>query len=207
MSALHYFVERTCNNGCRGCLWPRMFDSRQVIGTPSAEDIDGRGVRLAGREPTLRADLPQVVTALIAAGAPSVEIETNGRMLSYPSYVRALREAGVTRFVIKLFGCDQSSWEAHTRAPGSFLQTLRGIEVARRMAPKIDLVALVVPRRDPSTGMRQLVQFARERGFRRIRVELRLAKLDLTALPTLADDIRQLRSQLPADTQLNVSTA
>ncbi len=206
MSALHFVVERGCNNGCRGCLWTRAFDILPGVGVSAPETVRGRGIRLAGREPTLRADLREVVSGLIAAGATGVEIETNGRMLGYPKYVAALRDAGVTRLVIKLFGRDAASWEAHTRVPGSFAQTVRGIEITRRVAPRIDLVALAVPRRVPGAGVHDLVACARELGFRRVRVELRVAKLDLTALPALATEVRQLRDHPPAGMQIDVST-
>lgn len=206
MSALHFVVERTCNNGCRGCLWTRAFDILPAVTMPPSESVSGRGVRLAGREPTMRADLRDVVSGLIGAGATGVEIETNGRMLGYASYVRALRDAGVTRLVVKLFGADEASWEAHTRVPGSYAQTLRGIETTRRVAPRIDLVALVVPRRGAGASVRELVDCARELGFRNVRVELRVAKLDLTGLPALAAEVRNLREHPPAGMRIDVST-
>jgi len=206
MSAVHLLVERTCNNGCRGCLWTRKTEHREPVGIPFPDDVRGRRVRLAGREPTMRADLAALVTALAAAGANGIEIETNGRMLGYPRYVRSLHEAGVTRLVVKIFGRDEATWDAHTRVPGSFTQTLRGIETARRVAPRIDLVALVVPRRVAGAGLGELLDFARELGFQRAHVELRLAKLDLAALPQLAEQVRALRARPPAGMHVDVAT-
>jgi molybdenum cofactor biosynthesis enzyme MoaA len=172
---------------------------------PPSEDVRGRGVRLAGREPTLRADLADMVRALCAAGATGVEIETNGRMLAYPAYVRKLRDAGVTRLAIKLFARDAAGWDAHTRVPGSYDQTLRGIGVTQRVAPEVELVAVVVPRRGAGAGMRELVDFARELGFAQARVELRLAKLDLAALAPLADEVRALRERPPAGMRVDIA--
>jgi molybdenum cofactor biosynthesis enzyme MoaA len=206
MSAVHLVVGRTCNNGCRGCLWTRILEHRQPATLPLVEDVRGHRVRLAGREPTMREDLAALVAALGPAGATGIEIETNGRMLGYARYVRALRDAGVTRLVIKLFGRDEASWDAHTRVPGSFAQTMRGIETVRRVAPRIDLVALVVPRREAGAGLSDLVTFAHEHGFTRAHVELRLAKLDLAALPQLEKDVHALRSSPPAGMQVDVAT-
>ena len=206
MSGAHFVVGDPCNNGCRGCLWTRRLEFRPLASIPPAEDVRGRGVRLAGREPTLRADLAEVVRALDAAGATSIEVETNGRMLAYPSYVKALRDSGVTRLAIKLFAREEAAWDAHTRVPGSCAQTLRGIEVARRIAPKIDLVAVLVPRRGAGTGLRELVDFARELGFERARVELRVAKLDLSALPQLAAQVRALRDDPPPGMRIDIAT-
>jgi molybdenum cofactor biosynthesis enzyme MoaA len=169
--------------------------------------VRGRSIRLAGREPTLRADLPEVVQALRAAGATGVEVETNGRRMAYPRYVRSLRDAGVTRLAIKLFGADQGAWEAHTRVAGSYDQTLRGIEITRRVAPRIQRIAVLVPRRRNGAGLRELVDFARTLGFEQARVELRLAKLDLTALAPLASDVRSLRQHPPSGMRIDLGTA
>jgi molybdenum cofactor biosynthesis enzyme MoaA len=207
MSAVHFIVGETCNNGCRGCLWTRRLDFLPRIDLPIPEDVRGRGVRLAGREPAMRKDLVEVVSALRAAGASSVELETNGRTLPFAGVVQSLRDAGVTRLAIKLFATEEAAWEAHTRVPGSYAQTLRGIAVARRVAPRIDLIAVLVPRREPGAGLRELVEFARQLRFAQARVELRLAKLDLAALPAIAADVRALRRQPPAGMRVDVATS
>jgi molybdenum cofactor biosynthesis enzyme MoaA len=206
MSAVHFIVGPACNNGCRGCLWTRRLELQPSIQLPPPADVRGRGVRLAGREPTLRSDLVDIVRALREAGAAGVEIETNGRMLGYATYVKSLRDAGVTRLAIKLFGADEASWEAHTRAPGSYAQALRGIEVVRRIAPRIQLVAVLVPRRDPGAGLQELVDLARQLRFEQVRVELRLAKLDLAQLRPLVADVRALREHPPAGMRVDIAT-
>lgn len=206
MSAIHFTVGDACNNGCRGCLWTRRLDFLPKLGLPLPDDIRGRGVRLAGREPTMRADLTEVVRSLRDSGAAGVEIETNGRGLAYASYVRSLRDAGVTRFAIKLFACDEAAWDAHTRSPGSCAQTLRGIEVARRVAPRVQLVAVLVPRRLAGAGLGDLVAFAHRLGFAEARVELRVGKLDLTSLPALAADVRSLCAHPPDGMRIAVAT-
>lgn len=206
MSATHFIVGDTCNNGCRGCLWTRRLDFLPLINLPVAEDVHGRGVRLAGREPTMRKDLVDVVRALRAAGATGVEIETNGRGLAFAGSVQSLRDAGVTRIAVKLFACEEGAWDAHTRVPGSYTQTLRGIAVTRRLAPRIDLVAVLVPRRENGAGLRELVEFARQLGFVQARVELRIAKLDLAALSEVAAEVRAMREHPPAGMRVDVAT-
>lgn len=203
----HFGVGHACNNGCRGCVWTRRLDLVPLITIPPPAEVRGRNVRLAGREPTLREDLPDIIRALRAAGATGVEIETNGRMLGFPKYVWSLREAGVTRLAIKLFAREASAWDAHTRVPGSCKQTLRGISVTRRVAPRVDLIAVLVPAREAGAGLRELVEFAGALGFTQARVELRLAKLDLAALPQLATDVRALREHPPAGMRVHVATA
>ena len=207
MSAIHFTVGNSCNNGCRGCLWTRRLELLSTVTLPPPAHVHGNGVRLAGREPTLRPDLAEVVRAMGAAGATSVEIETNGRALGYPAYVGTLRDAGLTRVAVKLFGCDEATWDAHTRVAGSYTQTLRGIAVTRRVAPRIQLVAILVPRREPGAGLGELLDLARDLRFEQARVELRLAKLELNALRSLAAEVRALREQPPAGIRLYFSTA
>lgn len=203
----HFSVGTACNNGCRGCLWTKRLALVPVVRIPPPIDVRGQGVRLAGREPTLRTDLAEIVGGLRAAGADGVEIETNARMFAYARYVQTLRDAGLTRIAVKLFGADQAVWDSYTRVPGSYEQTIRAIDRIQRLAPRIDLVAVLVPRREPGAGLRELVDLARRLKFSRARVELRLAKLDLTALPALAAEIRALRVQPPNGLRVDINTA
>lgn len=205
MPTVHFIVGESCNNGCRGCLWTRRLDFHPLAKLPIAEDVRGNNVRLAGREPMMRRDLADMVTALRAAGATGVEMETNGRGLAFAGTVKQLRDAGLTRIAVKLFARDEAAWDAHTRVPGSYAQTLRGIQVARRVAPRIDLVAVLVPRRAAGARLNELLDFARELGFTQVRVELRLAKLDLAALPAIAAEVRGLRDHPPAGIRVNVA--
>lgn len=115
-----------CNNGCPECL------SRPVEGPEAAwtTAVAGRHVVVRDREPTLRRDLRAHLLDLRARGPRSISLLTNGRMLAYPRVVRALRQCGVDRFVVKLFGLDAASHDAHTRQEASFAQALQGIAVA-----------------------------------------------------------------------------
>lgn len=207
MMNAHFIVGTTCNNGCRGCLWTKRLGLMPAVSVPLPVDVRGQRVRLAGREPTLRADLAEIVGALRAAGADGIEIETNARMFAYARYVQTLRDAGVTRIAVKLFGADEAVWDSYTRVPGSYEQTVRAIDRIQRLAPRIDLVAVLVPRREPGARLEELIALARELHFRRARVELRLAKLDLTALPALAAEIRALRRQPPNGLRVDIATA
>ncbi len=187
-------VGPSCNNGCRACIWTRRLDDGAAGATHGDASAPEASVRLAGREPTVRADLLPLVRRLRERGADRIEIETNGRMLAYDGFARALAEAGVSAVAVKLFADDAAAWDAHTRVPGSFEQTMRGLAVLRHAAPQIERIAVLIPRRQPGAAIDALLRLARESGFARARVELRLAKLDLLALPELPDRVRALRS-------------
>jgi MoaA/NifB/PqqE/SkfB family radical SAM enzyme len=113
-----------CNNGCDPCL------SERVEATVP-EDLRGRHVVVRHREPTLEPDLPRRLRALADRGPASLALLTNGRTLALPRVVPLLARAGVTRFVVKLFGLEASAHDAHCRVPGSFEQARAGIAAAR----------------------------------------------------------------------------
>lgn len=63
-----------------------------------------RKVRFGGGEPTVRKDLPALIAFARGLGVPTVTIQTNGRMLSYPGYLARLIDCGLTGVNISLSG-------------------------------------------------------------------------------------------------------
>jgi molybdenum cofactor biosynthesis enzyme MoaA len=110
-----------------------------VDGEASAWDtvVEGRHVVIRHGEPTLRRDLGEALGELRRRRPASVSLLTNGRMLAYPAVTQALAQAGVDRFVVKLFGLEAATHDAHTRTPGSFEQAVRGIENARATGAEV----------------------------------------------------------------------
>lgn len=119
--------EARCNNGCARCV------TTPVEGEASAFDADVRDkhVVVRHREATLDPELLKHLRALRERGPASVTLLTNGRRLSYPKYARALVVSGADRVIVKLFGLDAETHDAHTRDPGSYAQALEGLEAAR----------------------------------------------------------------------------
>ena len=171
-------VGPMCNNGCDPCLWSRRLEFRPKASLPADAAVHGKVIQLAGREPTLMTDLPALIRGLREAGAVRVEIDTNGRRLAYPAYVRALDAAGLDSVTVKLFGVDAAGWDARTREPGSFAQTLEGMANLHHLAPGITLTGLIVPGREPGSRLHELVEFAGSIGLTRLRVVIRLARQD-----------------------------
>jgi cyclic pyranopterin phosphate synthase len=90
---------------------------------------------------------------------------TNGRALSYEKYARALMAAGMRRFYVSIHGHDARLHEGLTRTPGSFAQTVAGIEtVARHKRFGIELhTSTVVTKRNlPHLG--EIYRFLRGLG-------------------------------------------
>jgi len=123
-----------CNNNCLSC--PQAH--RRHLGdlsTAQAKELILAGLKdgawelvLTGGEPTVRSDFFELVGFAREKGYKRVQLQTNGRMLSYKSFAGQAVEAGVTDFC---FGLHSDSAEVHdalTRSAGSFEQCVQGIK-------------------------------------------------------------------------------
>jgi cyclic pyranopterin phosphate synthase len=87
-----------------------------------------RRVRLTGGEPTVRRDLPTLVTMLRAIpGLEDIALSTNGHLLA--DLAEPLRRAGVTRLNVSVDTLDAARFASITRG-GDLARVLAGIEVA-----------------------------------------------------------------------------
>ena len=101
-------------------------------------------VRLTGGEPTLRRDLPEIISRLAplgASGLRSLSLTTNGILL--PRLAPALAEAGLTRINVSLDTLDAAKFRAITRW-GDLDRVMSGLKAAQRagLSIKINAVAL-----------------------------------------------------------------
>ena len=90
---------------------------------------------LTGGEPTLHPEFLKIV-GLLRGEFPRalVRVLSNGRLFSYDDFARRTMAMGLTPFevAVPLFGHDARSHEATSRTPGSFAQTMAGLENLRR---------------------------------------------------------------------------
>lgn len=129
-------VGFACNNRCVFCAQGQK--RSDVAAVPREELLarlaqtraPGRGLVLTGGEPTVRKDLHAIVAAARALGFRPIQVQTNGRMLSYPGVVARLVAEGVDEFSPALHGPTAALHDSLTRAEGSFDQTLAGIRNA-----------------------------------------------------------------------------
>ncbi|MBN2498784.1 MAG: radical SAM protein [Deltaproteobacteria bacterium] len=136
-------VGFACNNRCRFCVqgrkrerYPRRsFD--QVADFLKRHARSYRGVVFTGGEPCLHPDLLRLVAHARELGFESIQIQTNGRMLAYARLCRDLIAAGVSEFSPALHGHSAACHDYHTRSPGSFEQTVRGIRNLVNLGQKV----------------------------------------------------------------------
>lgn len=131
-------VGFTCNNLCTFCV---QGDKRERIGPRSADEMKEilRSERkhtdevvFTGGEPTVHKDLLHVIAYAKILGYRVIQLQTNGRRLSHEPYLQAAIRAGMNQIAPSLHGSTAEIHDSQTRAPGSFRQTCKGIEAARR---------------------------------------------------------------------------
>ncbi|MGC1378606.1 MAG: radical SAM protein [Anaerolineales bacterium] len=124
-----------CNNDCGHCYnvagrnlpelstgdWKRILDRAWELGIPH--------IIFTGGEPTLRADLPELV-AHAESNGQITGLNTNARRLSDERYVEALVAAGLDHVQITVESCEENIHDQMVGARGAFAQTRRGLENA-----------------------------------------------------------------------------
>src|SRR5262249_1921186 len=93
----------------------------------SGEEITG--VEISGNDPAEYPALPELVASVreLVTAAP-IKLASHGKAFADESFVDKLLEAGVTEFVIPIYGHTSAVHDAVTRTPGSFVQTIRGLK-------------------------------------------------------------------------------
>ena len=124
-----------CNNRCVHCYneasrarnelstaeWKSVLDSVWKLGIPHAV--------FTGGEPTLREDLPELIAYAEHLGLIT-GLNTNGRRLSQPDYLKTLVEAGLDHVQITLESHDASVHDAIVANGSAWEQTVAGIRNA-----------------------------------------------------------------------------
>lgn len=124
-----------CNNDCAHCYnarprdypemdtqhWLQVLDRLWEIGIPH--------VVFTGGEPTLRADLPELI-AHAERNGQITGLNTNGRRLSDADYVRQLVDAGLDHVQITFESHNPAIHDQMVRAKGAWKQTVAGLQNA-----------------------------------------------------------------------------
>src|SRR5579859_1861487 len=138
---VHISIGAVCNNNCVFCMEEDR-DGRYVNNSAMTPErvrfiLDAqRGaeeVCFTSGEPTTRPELPDFVRWAKALGYRRISVMTNGRRLSHMPYAAALAKAGMNRFYISIHGHTKKLHEGLTRTPGSFEQTVAGLDAVTKL--------------------------------------------------------------------------
>ena len=120
-----------CNQACRFCFVSTHLPSvsrDRIANAIETAASQGAIVVLSGGEPTLDPELADWVALAKARGAPEVELQTNATRLGRPDAASALAAAGVDIAFVSLHAATAQTSDAITGAPGTFDQTLAGLD-------------------------------------------------------------------------------
>jgi MoaA/NifB/PqqE/SkfB family radical SAM enzyme len=129
-----------CNNRCKFCV---QGDKRDFCAFKNEEEIKenlreayaegNREVVFTGGEPTLHPRFLNLVKHAKQLGFKEIQIQTNGRLLSYYDFCAKTIEAGATQFSPAVHGPNAKIHDFLTCSPGSFEQTVQGIKNLRKL--------------------------------------------------------------------------
>ncbi|MEZ4220084.1 MAG: radical SAM protein HxsC4 [Polyangiaceae bacterium] len=140
---LHISIGAVCNNNCIFCMEEDR-EGRYVNNsamTPERvrwlleQHVGYEEVCFTSGEPTTRDEFPTFVGWAKELGYPRISVMSNGRRMSHLPYTAALAKRGLNRVYISIHGHEQTLHEGLTRTPGSFSQTVGGLESAARLKP------------------------------------------------------------------------
>ncbi len=124
-----------CNNNCRFCLSRHKDKTVKPLSTESVREeirlAAKRGstfIDFLGGEPTLRKDLPELISFARDNGFELISITTNGRMLSNRDYTEKLVKAGLNSVIFSIHGHNAELHDYLTRVKGSYDQCVQGVK-------------------------------------------------------------------------------
>jgi len=173
---VHINTGAICNNNCLFCMEADREARRERIGAVTRESIrtllrinqGAEEICFTSGEPTTNPDLVTYAQWARELGYGRVSLMTNGRLLSHAPLTARLIQAGVNRFYISVHGHEPQLHDGLTRTPGSFSQTVRGIDVvkalARRSPRPVDLHTSTVINKRNLPHMASIYLFLREHG-------------------------------------------
>lgn len=106
-------LTHRCNMNCKNCYIPNRsipdMDANKLI--ELAKLLPNRvELRLIGAEPTLRADLQDIIFRLTTETNHRVILLTNGLKLSDEQYTKSLKDAGLKYIYVSINGLDNDHW-------------------------------------------------------------------------------------------------
>jgi hypothetical protein len=148
---------------------PRL-DDPELAAVPEDPSIDalrtlaedgGRSIVLAGGEPTLRADLPELIAALRGAS-----LRTDGLALRSPGAVQPLRAAGLASVRVLLHSAQPAAHDWLVGMPGAARAAMRALQVAAEAGLRTEIEAALT--RSTAPVLAQLVELAERLGVRAV---------------------------------------
>jgi MoaA/NifB/PqqE/SkfB family radical SAM enzyme len=134
IAKLHLHVTNQCTHYCRHCSSEAGPHGKRYLTTRDfqyildwARDAGAKWVELSGGEPlTLGEDLFQLIE-YAHENDLYTSLLSNGSLIDLPT-AHTLRDAGIGRVGVSIYGANSNTHDDFTRTPGSFSKTVRGMQ-------------------------------------------------------------------------------
>lgn len=126
-------INTRCNAHCdfcsaRGLLPDLVEDPEQIRECVKALARARQNmVSFTGGEPTLRKDLPSLLSFAREHGIANIDVQTNGLLLARPEMVKRLSAAGMSSIFLSLHSASEEVHDAMLKVPGAFRKALRTV--------------------------------------------------------------------------------
>ncbi|MCK5023251.1 MAG: radical SAM protein [Candidatus Aenigmarchaeota archaeon] len=124
-----------CNNNCMFCSVGHKLPEKSIKSWETVKkhidygkEVKSDTISFSGGEPTIMNYLEKAVKYSKSLGFKTIEIQSNGRMFSYPDFAEKIVKAGANRFLISLHADSPELGDAINRVKGSFNQTIEGVK-------------------------------------------------------------------------------
>ncbi len=203
-------ITYRCNNDCVHC-YNQKERARLELNTSQWKDVLDKvwntsipHVVFTGGEPTLRADLPDLIAYAEKLGLIT-GINTNGRRLKDVDYLNSLVSAGLDHAQITLESADEKTHDAIVAAQGAWKDTTAGLR--NTLNTKLFVMTNSTLLRDNSSGLEELLEFTAKMGVPTVglnglirsgrgrKVDCGLDPSELTALLKVANRITNKNKQ------------
>ncbi|MBS3098252.1 radical SAM protein [Candidatus Woesearchaeota archaeon] len=131
-----------CNNNCRFCVVAdKRYQGNKNTLRIKKELKEAKKrcseVVFTGGEVTVRQDILELVSYAKELGFKIIQLQTNGRMLSYIKFCKELIKAGANEFSPAIHGHTPELHDYLTRSKGSFNQTVQAIKNLKKLKQKV----------------------------------------------------------------------
>jgi len=125
-------------------------------------------VNIHGGEPTSFKNFLDILKVIKSLGYPSVILQTNGRRMCQPEFVRRLKELNVSLAVISLHGSTSLVHDWLTKAKGSFSEAIEGIRNAIDLGIAVRTNTVIC--RQNITQLVQIIDLLNELGVKFVNI-------------------------------------
>ncbi|QKQ99294.1 GTP 3',8-cyclase MoaA [Metallosphaera tengchongensis] len=129
--------------------------------TQVATKFGVRSVKLTGGEPTLRRDLPEIISSIRRAGVRDVSMTTNAFLLK--NIAGKLKDAGLTRINISLHALSKEKFKEVTGVDG-LSRVIEGIREARYQGFRPIKINYVLTKRNVEEA-KKIIEFSEKSGI------------------------------------------